>query len=349
MILLPAGILANLSLVCGLLPSFLCTNRSDQARKQEPVQLTLTDEEGAALGGPGAFALFSRDQWTGLGQADDLDGDGTVDELVFLSDFGERESKRITVESRTSRSSPQVQAFSRVSQDGDRLTLAERDDLVYTISAGATLGVLARSHPNAGPMELFRLGIYRPERPRKPVFWIGGPHGHPSDWEERLAASGPVRSVVRLKGLYRCGRKDWRPIQILYLSYASKPWVECRVRAGEKGSSAVRLCAAFTREGEERFYKAGREGAALLEERPFPWLRGLVLPPLWDRGIVNPTKRQKNHLFLLGLDPAGRVVLRAMARVGEGDPAIQWERWRAELEEESASFRCPIEVERLSD
>jgi len=328
---------------------FLCTNRSDKPRRQQIVQLYLTQEEGQSLGGPGTFSLRSRNEWTCLGQADDLDEDGTVDELIFLSDFEPGETKRVMIGMRTSRASPQAQAFPRTEKDQGFFTLLETNDLVYTICSQGRPRVFFKSHPALGPRELFRPGVYRLEKRKNPIVWIPDPHAPSSEWQRRCVASGPIRSVIRLNGFCRSRKREAIPVQIFYVAYPQKPWVECRIRVKESEFNPVQICAAFKREERERFYKGSREGTAVLQEIPFPWCRALILPPLWNRGIVQPAKKRRDHISLLDLDPAGRVVFRAMAHLGEGDSASQWDRWCSILEEEADSFCHSIAVERLSE
>ena len=85
MIRWPARILASMGLLYlaqyslpdfSYATDFLCTNRSDKPLPQKIVQLSLTKEEGQSIGSPGIFSLRSRLDWTTVGQADDLDGDG---------------------------------------------------------------------------------------------------------------------------------------------------------------------------------------------------------------------------------------------------------------------------------
>ena len=202
--------------------------------------------------------------------------------------------------------------------------------------------------------DLFHMGIRTPSNRGETELWLSPFSIHPSSRKKQKqpspfsfkvldAFTGPVRSLVRLEVNTLPSMKGRLRFHILYIVYPSKPWLECRVRIQDPFPEDLRFCVALPQPSRERCFTAGRDHLAVLDSDG----RGLMIPPLWNRGILQPSSKKRYRQLLLEMDSAGRAAFRVTFCSGEEDLEHQWKQWYPRVREEAWSFRNPITATRL--
>jgi len=333
---------------------FLLSNRTGVSREAEIVHIPLLFEERQRLETPGFFLLQSCDGWTGMAQVDDTDWDGEPDEIAFLLDFAPGQERKITLGPRISYSKQQGPPNHNPLADQGFLALPTEHSTVYAVSPQGAIAGWPAENPTQ-VRDLVHMGIRIPSNRGETDLWFAPFSTRPSFRKKRGQAlpfsfkvldetTGPVRSLVRLEANPLPSKKDGFRFHILYIVYPLKPWLECRVRIQDHFHESLRFSVGLPQEIGERYFTAGRDHLAVLDSDG----RGLMIPPLWNRGILQPSPKRRYRQVLLEMDSAGRVVFRVMACSGEEDLDSQWKQWHPKIREEAWSFRNPIGATRLS-